>query len=96
MAHPTDFYWYANTDADITFSQDGKSALLEIDGERMLARIIKAPQNASFTYSVSDENIATVSPAGEITFHKAGETRITITGEQNGMRVTSGVFLKVE
>ncbi len=48
VAHTTDFYWYANTDANITFSKDGKSAMLDMDGDRMLARIIEAPSDATF------------------------------------------------
>ncbi len=39
---PSDFYWFVNTNADITISADGKSALWEMNGDRMLVRITQA------------------------------------------------------
>ncbi len=45
---PSEFYWFANTDASITIAKDGKSALLTIDDARMLARIIEGPAEAKF------------------------------------------------
>ncbi len=45
---PSEFYWFANTDASIAIAKDGKSALLTIDDARMLARIIEGPSEAKF------------------------------------------------
>ena len=45
---PSEFYWFANTDANVKIAPDGKSALLTIDNHNMLVRIIKAPEEAKF------------------------------------------------
>ncbi len=43
---PSEFYWFANTHAEITLAEDGKSALLEYDGDKMLVRITQGPADA--------------------------------------------------
>ena len=45
---PSEFYWFANTKAKVTLAPDGRSALLERDGARMLVRMIEAPADARF------------------------------------------------
>ncbi len=45
---PSEFYWFANTDASIKIAPDGKSALLTIGDAQMLARIIEGPAEAKF------------------------------------------------
>jgi len=45
---PSEFYWFANTDADVRIAPDGKSAMLTMNGARMLARIVEAPPEARF------------------------------------------------
>ncbi len=45
----SEFYWFANTKAGIKLSEDGKSVILNRDGEMMLARIIAGPAEAKFT-----------------------------------------------
>jgi len=45
---PSEYYWFVNTKAEITLSEDGKSALWEYDGERMLVRITNGPADAKF------------------------------------------------
>ncbi len=47
-AKPSEFYWFVNTNADITIAEDGKSALWEMDGDRMLVRITQGPADAAF------------------------------------------------
>lgn len=43
-----ELYWFAHTTAGITVADDGQSAVLDIDGEKMLARIVEAPEAAKF------------------------------------------------
>ena len=43
---PSEFYWFANTLADITLAADGKSAYLEMGDEVMLVRITQGPADA--------------------------------------------------
>ena len=89
-------YW------DVYFAKDetvvgkvGEKGQIYVRGKGLNGQTLEN-YDASFTYNVGDESIATVSGSGVITFHKAGKTRITVTGMQNGMRVTSGAYLVVE
>ena len=43
---PSEIYWFANTTAQITLAADQKSAVLRIDGDELLVRIAKGPQEA--------------------------------------------------
>jgi len=43
---PSEYYWFANTKAEITIAPDGKSALLEMNGDKMLVRITQGPADA--------------------------------------------------
>ncbi len=45
---PSEIYWFVNTDAEITIAEDGKSALWEMEGDRMLVRITSGPADAKF------------------------------------------------
>ncbi len=45
---PSEFYWFSNTTANINVAADGKSAMLEMDGDRMLVRITQGPSDAKF------------------------------------------------
>ncbi len=90
------FYW------DVYFAKDasvrgkvGESGQLYARGVGADAQIFEN-YNASFTYEVSDESIATVSPDGTITFLAPGKTKVTLIGNQNGMRVMCNTFLTVE
>ncbi len=58
---PSEIYWFAHTPADITISEDGKSAFLEMKGEKMLVRIIEGPAEARI--SVYDSKPLITSPA---------------------------------
>ncbi len=43
---PSEFYWFANTHADVTLAADGKSAFLEMGEKMMLVRITQGPADA--------------------------------------------------
>ncbi len=49
VAGKTEFYWFANTDAGIKIAKDGRSVVLNMDGDEMLVRMIEAPADAKFT-----------------------------------------------
>ncbi len=46
---PSEVYWFMHTNADITLSEDGKGALLEINGKRLYVRINGGPADAEFS-----------------------------------------------
>ena len=52
--------------------------------------------DATFTYKIADESIATITPDGKITFHKAGTTTITVDSVQKGIKLSSTVELTAE
>lgn len=43
---PSEFYWFANTLADVTIASDGKSVLMEMGEDKMLVRITNGPASA--------------------------------------------------
>lgn len=44
LEKPAELYWFAHTKADIQISSDGKSAVLDMHGKRLLAEIISGEQ----------------------------------------------------
>lgn len=45
---PSDFYWFANTTADMELSEDKKSVMLTMGDDKMLVRITNGPADAAF------------------------------------------------
>ena len=45
---PSEFYWFANTTAEIALSEDKRSAILKMGEDEMLVRIKNAPADAAF------------------------------------------------
>ena len=92
---PSEFYWFANTDAAITISSDGKSAMLEMDGERMLARIIEGPEEAKFTImerkSLIDGVINTVPEGVKLTIHLENQISFDLAVEYIGLSKGEGI-----
>ncbi len=43
---PSDFYWFANTTAEITLAEDKKSTVLRMGEDEMLVRIVNGPETA--------------------------------------------------
>lgn len=80
---PSEFYWFVNTRADITISEDKKSALWEMDGERMLVRIANGPELAGF--EIMPSSPLPTSPNPEVQ-GSIGEHKMVI---QIGARVDS-------
>ena len=48
MKRPSELWWFAHTDGDITLSADKKSAMITVNGERMYAAIAQGPADATF------------------------------------------------
>lgn len=49
MDFPSELWWFAHTEAEIVLADDGKSAMLYKNGERMYVRITAGPESAVFT-----------------------------------------------
>lgn len=60
-----DIYWFAHTKADITVSEDGKSAILEKDGKRLWAGIIDG-SDGKFEVMEAAPFATSPDPAGQI------------------------------
>ena len=61
---PSEMYWFAHTQADITLSNDQKAAELKINGKTLLAQIA-APSNAVFTVMAADPLSTSPNPSGQ-------------------------------
>lgn len=48
MKKPSELWWFAHTDGEITLSADKKSALITVGGERMYVAITQGPADATF------------------------------------------------
>ncbi len=46
---PSEIWWFAHTEADITLVDGGKGAIMRIDDEKLYARITSGPEAAVFT-----------------------------------------------
>ena len=92
---PSEFYWFANTDANVKLSTDGKSALLELGGERMLARIVHGPADAKFSVmerdSVCDGVQNTVSSGAKLAIHMQNVTQLELCVEYVGLKDGEGI-----
>lgn len=75
---PSEIYWFAHTQAGITLSEDRKSALLDISGEKMVATITSAPNDASFEIMES-RPLPTSPVAGDETYKSFYKLAIHIT-----------------
>ncbi len=85
---PSEVYWFVNTDAEITISEDGKSALWEYDGDRMLVRITQGPADAKFAImpcaplpTSPDPDIQVDFEGHKMVIHMTNVTETTLTVE---------------
>ncbi|MBQ4159569.1 MAG: discoidin domain-containing protein, partial [Clostridia bacterium] len=94
---PSEFYWFANTDASVKIAPDGKSALLTIGGERMLARIIKAPAEAKFELverkSMFEDvnNVITGDEGEKLQLHFENKTELELCVEYVALKDGEGI-----
>lgn len=91
----SEFYWFANTSASVRISKDGKSAILERNGEKMLARIIEGPESAIFatmerTSLISGVN-NTVNSGLKLVIHVTDESELNLAVEYIGLSQGEGI-----
>ena len=66
----TEYWWFVNTNAEVTLSQDGRSALWEMEGDRMLVRIseskLDGAENSAVKFGMMKAEPLPTSPDPEI------------------------------
>lgn len=95
---PSEIYWFVNTDAEITIAEDGKSALWEYDGDRMLVRITAGPADAKFGImpcaplpTSPDPDIQPDLPGHKMVIHMQNVTETTLTVEYVPLKEGEGI-----
>ncbi len=95
---PSEFYWFANSDASIKIAPDGKSALLTIGEESMLARIIEGPAEAKFALmdrvSLIDgvnNAIAATDGGKKLFIHLENKTELNLAVEYVALKQGEGI-----
>ncbi len=85
---PSEFYWFTNTLAEITISEDGKSALWTQDEDKMLIRITQGPADAKFAVMQTmplptspDPEIQADIPEHKMYIHMQGHSQLNLTVE---------------
>ena len=63
MNYPSEVYWFAHTDGDITLAPDKKSAIITIGGDRMYVALKAAPEGS--TLEVMDAKPLPTSPVAK-------------------------------
>ncbi len=74
-----ELYWFAHTAAAVNIAEDGQSAVLDMDGVKMLARIVEAPSGAAFelmdnTSVVEEGVINNVTGGYKLAIHMENQT----------------------
>ena len=95
---PSEIYWFVNTDAEITIAEDGKSALWEMEGDRMLVRITSGPADAKFGIMPTaplptspDPDIQPDLEGHKMFIHMTNVTETTLTVEYVPLREGEGI-----
>jgi len=99
---PSEFYWFANTKASVTLASDGKSALLEMDDDKMLVRITQGPASAKLGIMPAQPLPTSPNPSAQATalekmneeklfIHVENETTLNLTVEFTPLREDEGI-----
>ena len=89
-------YWPAYFADKNICGKAGTSAKLVLDAvDAQRGKVVIRP-DATVTYKVADESIATVSADGTISFIKAGTTTVTVTVTQDGYTASATATITVE
>lgn len=75
MKKPSEFYWFAHTDGVITVSDDGKTAVITVNGKSMIAEITEGD---GAVFSVMEAKPLPTSPACPGQDENAGVSKLTI------------------
>lgn len=70
-----DAWWFAHTRADISIAEDGRSAVLSLEGKQLLARIVSSGP-ATFSYTAAAPLPTSPAPAGQTV--NSGVSRLAI------------------
>ena len=95
---PSEFYWFVNTNAEITLAEDGKSALWEYDGDRMLVRMTQGPADAKFDIMPTkplptspDPEIQPDIPGHKLFIHLENKQTLNLTVEFVPLKAGEGI-----
>ncbi len=78
---PSEFYWFAHTDAEVIIADDGKSALMEKNGKKIYVRIAAGPTDAKFSLMAVEPLPLSPNPEsqrGEYLTAYTGDKKLTI------------------
>ncbi len=90
----SEFYWFANTGAGVKIAKDGKSAILNRDGEEMLVRIIEGPAEAKFTVMERKslfEGVNNTQDGIKLAIHIPSATELNLAVEYVGLEKGEGI-----
>ncbi len=93
-AAPSEVYWFANTQANVKIAPDGRSAVLESAGEKMLLRMVQAPADARF--EIMDrvsvvEGVLNTQEGKKLAVHMQNVTDLQFAVEYIGLEDGEGV-----
>ncbi len=95
---PSEYYWFANANAEITLAPDGKSALWEYEGDKMLVRITQGPADAKFDIMPTqplptspDPEIQPDIPGHKLFIHVTNQQTLNLTVEFVPLKEGEGI-----
>ena len=96
---PSEIWWFAHTDAELTLTDGGKGAIMRIDNEKMYAKITSGPADAVFTVmpaeSMMDEALRAPDEVKvncqKLAIHMQNVSNLTLTVEFIPLRAGEGV-----
>ncbi|WP_163542600.1 DNRLRE domain-containing protein [Occultella kanbiaonis] len=72
---PVEAWWFMHTSADVEIADDGRSAVLTIEGRQLLARLVDAPAQAQFSVMAAEPLPASPNPDGQAA---NGQSKLTV------------------
>lgn len=74
-----DAWWFAHTRADIAIADDGRSAVLSLEGKQLLVRIV-SPNSSTFSFRAAAPLPASPAPAGQAANLGVSKLAIQLSG----------------
>ncbi|MBZ2196007.1 CBM96 family carbohydrate-binding protein [Occultella gossypii] len=72
---PVEAWWFMHTSADVEIAEDGRSAVLTIEGRQLLARLVDAPAQAQFSVMAAQPLPTSPNPDGQAA---NGQSKLTV------------------
>ncbi len=95
---PSEYYWFMNTHAEITVAPDGKSAMLEQKGAKMLVRITQGPADAKIGIMPAQPRPTSPDPdvqpdieEHKLFIHVQNQQNLQLTVEITGLKDGEGI-----